>query len=166
MGLLRFVEVVEQASKKLDSMDCIELTNAAYKYRQKAIRACAGIVRLINEASRGGGFRITELSESEVPFISHHANTGITVMALQKTIEHTIYASMPAKSGSSAYGAPQPVAFLPEEARESLQPLLAGLSTLLQSISGQCTARPALEELMQRHGDILLDCWNQDLLYL
>jgi hypothetical protein len=140
------------------------LLERARNYERGAVIQFASIATAINDASASGDFQLTEVSENKLPLISHHANTGLVVLALEKAIEHTIsYAMSLTKSstledaGNAARTSPLPL--LPEAWMESIRHLFVCLSTLDRTISGQCLARPALQELIYKYSDVILDCW-------
>lgn len=133
------------------------MQETAIKYEQKAIHRFVAVSKRMNEVSHDEDFELSDTSDNKLPLILHHATTGLTAMALVKSVEHAITSASPRGEPS------QSTEILSSELRISLSPILLCLSTLTQSVSGECMARPALQDLLRRYGDILLDCWNQDM---
>jgi hypothetical protein len=161
MGVLRIVEVLSESCEYLPSFSRPQLADTITSYERRALQGIVSISKKINEVSADDAFKFSDVFEDNVPLILHHANTGLTVMALVKGIEHAISSfgigNTAALDGGDAFAA-----ILTSGLKDSLHPLLICLSTLQQTVSGECIARPALQDLLFRHGDILLECWNQE----
>ena len=115
------------------------------------------------EVSEPGTINIfRESSEAKVPLISQHANTTIVVAALVKAIEHAISLNPSAQPSYGAVCSTTENLTLPESWVPAVKPLLACLSALDTTVSGAHTARIAMEDLLLRYGDILMDAWTPD----
>lgn len=172
MCVLHDVELIKKACYTTATAVATEkgdtLLKRAMNYEKGAVIQFASIAKAINDASASGDFQLTEISENKLPLISHHANTGLVVLALEKAIEHTISYAMSLKKPSTledpedaARASPLPL--LPEAWMVSIRHLFVCLSTLDRTVSGQCLARPALQNLVYKHSDIILDCWYDEV---
>jgi hypothetical protein len=161
MGVLRIVEVLNETCEYFPPTSKAQLADTAASYERRAVQGIVSISKKINEVSADDAFKFSDVFEDNVPLILHHANTGLTVMALVKGIEHAISSSGIENAAALDAGGGF-ATVLNSDLKDSLHPLLICLSTLQQTVSGECIARPALQDLLFRHGDILLECWNQD----
>lgn len=163
MGLLRFFEIVKEAKDRIWGLEDMRTLEITARYRQQAISRLVAIAKCINEASTDVDFQHSDGLENKVPLILHHANTGLTVSALVKAVDHAVGSITTMKLASSDLGNRLTAPSQPSDPSITLGPLLSCLSSISQTVAGQCTAAPALQDLLQRHGDILLDCWNPDM---
>lgn len=168
MCVLYNVELIRKVCYTMVAAAAVEkrdrLLERARNYERDAVIQFASIAKAINDASASGDFQLTEVSENKLPLISHHANTGLVVLALEKAIEHTISYAMSLTKSSTSEGAEEAartssLPLLPEAWMESTRHLFVCLSTLDRTVSGQCLARPALQELIYKYSDVILDCW-------
>ena len=106
------------------------------------------------EASAESEVSILDDSELKLPFMAHHANTQLVVMALQKAIEHIIDIHL----SKNAFGKDTSDEEL--DWIHSLKPVVWCLCTLERTNSGRRVARPALLKLVKQHGDIIMECWT------
>ena len=93
------------------------------------------------------GLPVLEGTDLKLPFMAHHANTTFITIALTTAIEHTIDMVL---AGDF------------ESEKNWLKPSLDCLLSLEHSASGRSSVRPALDRLVQRYGDIILECWSGD----
>lgn len=161
LGVLRVVETMRMASRVLATPSHAQTANLAVDYEERAVGRIVAITERINDASAHGDVRLSDASEDKLPLMSHHANTGLTALALSSAIEHAITGTWLAEKPSTDYLEPTNPPALTSKAMESIKTLLAGLSTLHRTISGECVARPALRNLLRRYGDIIMDCWDE-----
>ena len=154
---------MQKASKLLSCPDDAQTMKAALEYEKRAVQRIVDLTERINETSEQGDFRLSDVSENRLPLIQHHAHTGLTALALAKAIEHAISCGRLAQSPSTFSLDPTDSQIPTPEVMASIKPLLTCLSTLHQTISGACAARPALNDLLQCYGDIILDCWDEHM---
>ncbi|KIV80864.1 hypothetical protein PV11_08339 [Exophiala sideris] len=160
LGVLRVVEAMRMASRVLGTPSDAQTAKLATNYEARALRRIVAISERINEVSAHGDVRLSDVSEDRLPLISHHANTGLTALVLSTAIEHTISGAQLADLHS--YLEPTTPPILTSNVMASIKTLLAGLSTLHRTISGESAARPALRNLLRRYGDIIMDCWDEN----
>ncbi|KAK4942857.1 hypothetical protein LTR10_017433 [Elasticomyces elasticus] len=160
LGVLRVVEAITMASKVLETPSDAQTAKLTINYEAAALRRIVAISERISEASAHGDVRLSDASEDKLPLISHHANTGLTALGLSTAIEHAISGAWLAELPS--YLEPTTPPILTSNVMASIKTLLAGLSTLHRTISGECAARPALRNLLRRYGDIIMDCWDEN----
>lgn len=98
---------------------------------------------------------MTDTRSTRLPLIAHHANTKLVVSALVKAIEHTIMYMNVCGPPSDAQGELVGIGHL-------VYPLLACLNALNLTISGHTVVQSALQLLMCKHGDILMEHWYFD----
>lgn len=155
---LSLVEQIHYASHLLAPGSCEGIISTADRLQEAAVTLLLAIARRIVDVSAKGEFKLINSVQAKLRLVSHHANTPLVVLAFVKAIEHTIdfNLSKQAASGQKA------VTCTPPNWVSSIKPLLTCLVMLDSTISGAFTARPALRGLMQKYGDILMDCWSSE----
>lgn len=124
-----------------------DIWRSAYECRSKAVTLHAKIMKAITDDADDAGLPVLEGTNFKLPFMAHHANTTLLTLALTTAIEHTI--DMALVGDFEADG-------------DWLKPSLCCLLSLENSTSGRSSVRPALDRLIQRYGDIILECWSEE----
>ena len=151
LGVLCFVETIQSTCGDLANL-CPNVFATLRYYQQKITSSFGEVSRLIMSSSAESDIWILDNTELKKPFMAHHANTQLVVMALQKAIEHTIDLHCDAVEISDEN----------LDLMQSLKPVVWCLWTLERTSAGRCTARLALMKLMKQYGDILMECWAPD----
>ena len=162
MSNLLLVEQLHQAAGILPAMEQQAMIEKAQSYQQSAVTSLLVVAQRIADVSALGKFRLINSVQAKLHFISHHANTALVVLALSKAIEHTIDVHVSSAGQNDLRTGTFPDAAANSDWIASMKPLLTCLLTLDSTVSGAITARPALQNLMQQYGDILMDCWSQE----
>lgn len=113
--------------------------------RRKAVTLHAKIMKAIMHDASDAGLPVLEGTNFKLPFMAHHANTTLLALALTTAIEHTIDMLLAGELQADV---------------DRLKPSLWCLLSLEHSPSGRSSVRPALDRLIQRYGDIILECWS------
>jgi hypothetical protein len=153
LSVLCMVEQLHLAASILSVENAESTIKKAQGFQRSAVRSSSATAQRIVNVSSTGEFKLMNSVQSRLQFVSHHANTSLVVMALVKAIEHTIDLNLSSDTTEE---------FPSTDWIASIKPLLTCLLTLESTVSGACTARPALQELMQRYADILMDCWSHE----
>ncbi|ETI22507.1 hypothetical protein G647_06582 [Cladophialophora carrionii CBS 160.54] len=162
LSKLLLVEQLHQAADMLPAIESRPMLEKAQSYQQAAVTSLLTIAQRIVDVSAMGEFRLINSVQAKMHFISHHANTLLVVLALSKAIEHTIDLHVSAAEQNDLGPAIFPSAAENSDWIASMKPLLTCLLTLDSTVSGTITARSALRKLMQRYGDLLMDCWSHE----
>ncbi len=159
---LLLVEQLHQAAAMLPAIEQQAILKKAQSYQQAAVNSLLVVAQRIVDVSALGKFRLINSVQAKMHFISHHANTTLVVLALQKAVEHTIDIHVSSAGQNDLCSGAFPDAAANSDWIANMKPLLTCLLTLDSTVSGAITARPALQNLMQQYGDILMDCWSQE----
>ncbi|KIW13291.1 hypothetical protein PV08_08479 [Exophiala spinifera] len=163
-NLARFqlVEQLHIATDVLPADETCSILEQAQALQASAVQSAAATARRIADISATGQFRLLNSTQARLQFVCHHANTSLVVLSLVKAIEHTIDLNVsPQCEDMSTYNLSSSL----DSTRvwiDDIKPLLTCLLTVASTISGSYTARPALQQLMQQYGDILMDCWSHE----
>ena len=162
MAVLSLVEQVQAAHNLgLITRHCETLSKAC-KYEKTASASVIEISKHIANLSASGHTRVSSGSVIKLPFISHHANPAPIVAVLVKTINHIIQLNTFDVGICEGVTAGETESLHMESWIPSMKPLLSCLVDLDTTVAGSQTARTALRNLMNSHGDILMDCWGVD----
>ncbi|EXJ58533.1 hypothetical protein A1O7_05959 [Cladophialophora yegresii CBS 114405] len=162
LSKLLLVEQLHQAAGVLPAIESRRILAKAQVYQEAAVTSLLTIAQRIVDVSALGELRLINSVQAKMNFISHHANTLLVVLALSKAVEHTIDLHLSAPEQTHLGSAVFPGATVDSDWIASMKPLLTCLLTLDSTVSGAITARPALRSLMQRYGDLLMDCWSHE----
>ena len=165
LSILLLAEQLYRAADLLPAVERQLLLDKARFYQRTAVTSLSTIAQRIVDVSALGEFKLMNSVQAKMQFICHHANTSLVALALSKAIEHAIDSHVSAAGPTD--GSFNEFNELSDEAVgtdwiASMKPLLACLLTLDSTVSGAFTARPALQRLMQKYGDILMDSWSQE----
>ena len=156
-GILCWFESVAVAQSLHVPLQDRGLITEAYEHRLDAVQALTTVAGYIVSILRVEEADDSSSTQSGIPFIACHVNTALVVMALVKAIEHTVQT---ASTSSRSTHETSTTAGLPRHLTRSPKGLLICLSELDVTMAGFHDARPALQGLMRRYGDILMDCWS------
>ena len=165
-SLARFqlVEQLHFAAAILPMDDKCSILERAQVYQTLAVQSATAIARRIVDVSTTGQFKLLNSTQARLQFICHHANTSLVVLCLVKAIEHSIdlnvsphFEDMNTNTCNVSASLDSADAWM-----DGVKPILTCLLTVQTTISGSYTARPALQQLMQQYGDILMDCWSHE----
>lgn len=95
---------------------------------------------------------MADTHSTRLPLIAHHANTQLVVSVLVKAIEHAVMYVNICGTPVDRQGEPVSIGCL-------VHPLLACLNALNLSITGHTVVQSALQMLMYKYGDILMEHW-------
>ena len=144
LGVLKVYEVL-QSTTNLAVTGISDLWRIARESRSRAVTLHAKIMKVIMHNANDDGLPVLEGTSFKLPFMAHHANTTLLTLALTTAIEHTI--DMLLAGEIEADG-------------DWLQLSMWCLFSLEHSASGRSSVRPALDRLIHRYGDIILECWS------
>jgi len=130
----------------------------ADRLQESAVTSLIAICRKIVSVSERGEIQLINSVQAKLQLVSHHANTALVALALVKAIEHTIDFNLSQQAASAGNSGPSDQ----QNWVASIKPLLTCLIMLDSTVSGAFTARPALRGLLQKYGDILMDCWSSE----
>lgn len=153
LGVLHLVEQMDFLRAASQQFFTIDLATSARAYKQSATAAIIAVCQLIMQlAADQDVMLLVDGTDLKLPFVAYHANTEVVARALKTAIEHIIDLNVGANAIVQTGMDPDWIS--------TLKPVLWCLLSLEQTNSGRCTARPALQDLLNRYGDILMDCWS------
>jgi hypothetical protein len=160
LGIFLLVDVVQGVINHLD--DSIEQQTGPVirKYQQDAASCVAQVVECVLGLPAEEAFNLQNGLGAEVPITAYHVTPSLAVTSLQKAIESVINIQF-RRTGRSGL-APSAGQILIADGiwDRQIDILMKGLMSLDVTIGGSQTCGMALLDLMQRHGDILSECWT------
>lgn len=164
LSIFSMVEQLYLAAAVVAPEEADSTREKAQIFQRAAVQSSLAVAQRIVNVSATGEFKLMNSDQTRLQFVAHHANTSLVVMALVKAIEHTIDLNLSSDVAEDMCADSQS---REEETSSSdwvasIKPLLTCLLILESTVSGACTARPALQQLMQRYPDILMDCWSHE----
>jgi hypothetical protein len=160
---LLLVEQLHLASHVLPQGEKQEVLEKAQVYQTTAVTSLHAVAKQIVDVSSFGEFRLINSINATMHLISHHANTALVSTFLSRGIEHTIDLHVSANSQNSSLTGHQS----PNGTSDwiaTMKPLLTCMLTLKSTVSGTVTAGSQLQRLMQQYGDILMDCYCEEMM--
>jgi hypothetical protein len=159
---LLLVEQLHQASHLLPQSERAEVLEKAQVYQTTAVTSLHAVAKQIVDVSSFGEFRLINSINATMHLISHHANTALVSTFLSRGIEHTIDLHVSANSQNTSLTDPSPNGT--SDWIATMKPLLTCMLTLKSTVSGMVTAGSHLQRLMQQYGDILMDCYREEVI--
>jgi len=160
LGIFLLVDVFQRATKDLD--DSIEQQSGPIirKYQQDAASCVAQVVECVLDLPAEEAFNLQNGLGAEVPITAYHVTPSLAVTALQKAIESVINLQIYWTGQSGLAAGDGQMLILDGIWDRQIDILMKGLMSLDVTIGGSQTCWMALRELMQKHGDILSECWT------
>jgi hypothetical protein len=160
LGILLLVDTFQNVSTHLDDASGQQTSRVIRQYQQDAAYSVAKVVGCVLELPAEEAFNLQNGLGAEVPITAYHVTPSLAVTALQKAIGSVVSIQLHwANQSEPASGDGQ--ILTPDGIWDrQVDILMKGLMSLDVTIGGSQTCGLALRELMQKHGDILSECWT------
>lgn len=162
LATLTFAEYLDGAKDVVPAPYMSGMSSQIMKYRWTGVQSIASMISGLGTLSSDeASIHETGIS-SDIPYFSCHITSHLVLQTLVKAIDSAVGLRSPGgflHGPSLGFGIDTDPYVIWSGCVKSM---LRSLISLEATVWGSHTAREALQGLMQRHGDILTECWSVD----
>lgn len=130
------------------------------QYQSRGTSAIAALVRSLFALSPSKDSQGSGQVRAGTSLMLDHINLGLVILALVKSVEHSLLLKAVASNPEAAQApaCPQPNQQKPWSG--NVEVLVMCLLSLEKTVVGSFPARDALNSLLRQHGDTVMECWS------
>lgn len=155
---MKFAEQLTLISNETQPLHSLSMASRAKTYLWTSAQSMAVIAKTVRSSPSAELHRQWSWLSSDIPMVSFHATSDLVVKALVKAIESMVEIH-PARNLVHGIQLGDSLGTDSTEWNQSTSCLLDLLSSMETTMWGSYKVRAALDTLMQKHGDILLESW-------